>query len=286
MSIPAPGYRPLTATPFRNCRTYSEIEPCPALRPYVRCFWGGQKRASDIADSPWEGLVIPDTCADVIYTVDYTAQMVAACFCGVNDRAFLASLHRGGHTVSVFAVRFYAWGAYAFSEDSLAGTLNTASDARQRFDWLDKPLRACLPALSALPEQARFAQTLLLKRLKAVRHSAVVEDAVRQILLHRGACEVRDLSREVFVSERHLERLFHEYIGITPKKLSGLIRYQSLWGDIVRRAPFNLLDAVQRYGYTDAAHLMREFRRYHSMNIRAACALAMDVTTTEAAGNL
>lgn len=28
---------------------------------------------------------------------------------------------------------------------------------------------------------------------------------------------------------RQLERLFHEYIGMTPKKLGKLVRYQFLW---------------------------------------------------------
>lgn len=65
-----------------------------------------------------------------------------------------------------------------------------------------------------------------------------------------------------------MERLFHEYIGMTPKKLSNLVRYQCLWRDIVSQSHFNILDAVYKYGYTDSSHLKREFKRYHSMSIR------------------
>lgn len=266
---PTAFYRPLTATPFRRCAAYSEIEPCAALRTCVRCFWGGAE-----AVAPGR-LVIPDTCADIIYTIDHTAQTVDAAFCGVNDRPFSTCGARGdGHAVSVFAIRFYAWRAYVFAEDSLDGTLNGGGDARAWFSWLDRPLRARLPALKTLPEQSRFAEALLLKRLETARQNAALDSAAGCMLLHRGAWGIDRLSQEMFLSTRQLERLFHEYAGVTPKKLSSIIRYQCLWSDVVRPGPFPVLDAVCRYGYTDTAHLMREFKRYHSMDLRAAKALA------------
>lgn len=37
---------------------------------------------------------------------------------------------------------------------------------------------------------------------------------------------------------------------------------------------FDLLNAVHKYGYTDQSHLLREFRKYHSMDIHRARTLA------------
>ena len=34
-------------------------------------------------------------------------------------------------------------------------------------------------------------------------------------------------------------------------------------------------DAVLKYGFTDEAHLLREFKRYHGMGLRKARALAL-----------
>ena len=79
-----------------------------------------------------------------------------------------------------------------------------------------------------------------------------------------------ELAKECFISSRQLERLFGEYIGITPKKLCSLVRYQCLWNEILRNPGFHIQDAVHKYRYTDQAHLMREFRRYHTMDIRSA----------------
>ena len=98
---------------------------------------------------------------------------------------------------------------------------------------------------------------------------------MNDILLHHGGLAISQLSKENFICGRQMERLFHEYIGITPKKLSNLVRYQCLWRDIVYKSHLNMMDAVQRYGYTDSSHLMREFERYHSMNIRDALKMAL-----------
>lgn len=37
---------------------------------------------------------------------------------------------------------------------------------------------------------------------------------------------------------------------------------------------FDVLSAVHKYGYTDQSHLLREFKRYHSMDMHKARAIA------------
>ena len=103
-----------------------------------------------------------------------------------------------------------------------------------------------------------------------------MKNAVNNILMHKGSLEISNLAKESFVSSRQLERLFHEYVGITPKKLSNLVRYQFLWRDILCNSNFNIMDAVHRYGYSDQSHLLHEFKRYHSMDIQSAKMMAMN----------
>lgn len=102
----------------------------------------------------------------------------------------------------------------------------------------------------------------------------IVDRVMQDILQHHGGLEISRLAKENFISSRQMERLFHEYIGMTPKKLSNLVRYQYLWKDIVSQRNFDIASAVSKYGYTDLPHMMREFKRYHSMNIREAREMA------------
>lgn len=269
------SYCPLTATPFKRNPFYAEIAPDRQLQSYIRCFWGTEQPFVQTAGDNASTIVIPDTCADIIYNIDYTDNTVSGGFCGVNDHSFCAhSGGKAGHLVSTFAIRFYAWAAYAFAEDSLKSTLNGYSEVASRFEWLDKMLRPSLLELKTLQEKASYAEKLLMVRAQNPKKNEIVENTVNNILMHRGSLAVSNLAKEAFVSSRQLERLFHEYIGITPKKLSNLIRYQFLWKDILSEPDFNILSAVHKYGYTDQAHLLHEFKRYHSMDIRGAKLIA------------
>lgn len=40
-----------------------------------------------------------------------------------------------------------------------------------------------------------------------------------------------DLKQGTLIGERQLERLFSEYVGVSPKSLASMVRYQYLWSD-------------------------------------------------------
>ncbi|MDE7333475.1 MAG: helix-turn-helix domain-containing protein [Lachnospiraceae bacterium] len=270
-------YYPLTATPFKRNSSYTEITPCRQLKSYVRCFWGTEQPVIQRAEEHTDQIVIPDTCADIIYYIDHTKNTVSGGFCGVNDHSFYVQEEgKAGHSVSTFAIRFYAWSVYAFAEDSLKSTANTYDEIGTRFEWIDRAVRPKLLELKSIQEKASYAEQLLTGKVINPRENEIVNHAVNCILINKGAMGVTALAKELFVSSRQLERLFHEYIGITPKKLSNLIRYQFLWRDILWEPDFNILNSVHKYGYTDQSHLLHEFKRYHSMDIHSAKSMAFE----------
>ena len=268
-------YYPITATPLKRNNSYVEILPNQLLTPYIRCYWGSEYPLIQVELDESPELVIPDTCVDIIYHIDYTDNVVTDGFCGVNDCSFYANNDgTTGHEVSTFAIRFYAWSAYAFADDTLRATLNGYYDVGSRFEWLDKIIRSMLLELRTLQDKILFVEQLYIKRLSGIRNNAIVDNSIQNILNNKGSLDISNIAKQSFVSTRQLERLFHEYIGITPKKISNIIRYQFLWRDILYEPHFDILNAVYKYGYTDQSHLLREFKKYHSMDINAAKVIA------------
>ncbi len=103
------SYNPITATPFQCTEEYMEFVPCDALKPYIRCFWGSKKAVAQEKNSVGKmGIVIPDTCMDIIFTVDFTNNKIFSSFCGIDDRTFvIRNDSKEKKTFLVFAIRFF-----------------------------------------------------------------------------------------------------------------------------------------------------------------------------------
>ncbi|MFC3757505.1 DUF6597 domain-containing transcriptional factor [Chryseobacterium tructae] len=87
--------------------------------------------------------------------------------------------------------------------------------------------------------------------------------AVQQyILQNKGTVLSRDLEKFTGYSERHLERKFENYMGISPKKYSNIIRlhyFLSLINKGIMEDNMTLLS--YHAGFSDQSHLIREFKK-------------------------
>lgn len=264
-------YRPITSTPFKRNSSYREFEPCDALKPYIRCFWGTAELISGNAENT---LVIPDTCMDIIFTANYTSNLLTSIFCGIDDRTFTAESEHGSAVFS-FGIRFYAWGTAMFAEDSLKNTQNAFLNAQEHFPRLKKTIEPLLFSVSDIRKIIPIAEQALLKSFKEKHRNSTVIEAVGAILENSGNLRISELSKEIHISERQLERVFREYMGCSVKGLASMIRYQYLWNEVMFSKDFDILNAVAKYGYSDQSHLLNDFKKYHSMNIREAKAYAL-----------
>lgn len=265
-------YTPITATPFLRSESYIEVPPCEALQPYIRCFWGSHRPYKQKkTDRPEWHLVVPDTCMDLIFTANYTENRIDSGFCGIDDRTFQEELVQPRiEKTSTFAIRFYAWSAVLFADDSLCDVKNARVDAGCHFYGLKKELENRIFDAETLEERIAITERYLLGHIRKDRENRLFMETATQILKDRGGRNMAHLAGELHVSTRQMERVFQENMGISPKKFSSLVRYQYLWQDILFLSRFDVQDAVHRYGYTDQAHLLRDFKRFHGMTPREA----------------
>lgn len=265
------GFKPLTAFPFVRDHSYTEFVPCEALRPYVRCFWGSEKPyAEKPTDAAVNRLVTPDTCMDIIFHVNHTKNQISGKFCGIDDMPFYTGISHSQHLVSVFGIRFYAWTAFLFADDSMKLVKNQYFDAKQYFYKLTKEMESVLLEIKHIRNRIEYAQKCLLRCLCIKREQPVLTESVGILLSHRGSVRVDHLAEQICVSKRQIERVFSEYAGISPKALASLIRYQYVWRETLYSKNFNIADAVFRYGYADQPHLLKDFKKYHGLNLREA----------------
>lgn len=262
-------YRPITSTPFSKYEI--EIDPCPVLKPYVRCFWGTACPEEAVLS---EKLIIPDTCMDIIFRVDHAENRSNGVFCALDDRSYRTVPSARNVVVSVFGIRFYAWTAALFTEDTLKGSKNGRYPAEAFFSKIKSELEPAVTAEHNIFDRKKAAERVLLKHMRAAEADSGLLNAVYGMLKSCGGAKIADIREYACVSERKLERLFEDAMGLSPKAFSSLLRYQLLWQEMVSSRGFNVLDAVEKYGYTDQSHLLNDFKKRHLMYPKEAVELA------------
>lgn len=268
MQILANMYRPITAAPFLHSSSYCEITPCKPLLPFIRCFWGtsGSGILSEKGASP--DLVIPDTCMDIIFHINGEQKRCEGFLCAIDEGSYRGRGYE--EKGEVFAVRFYAWSAVLFAERDFSGTKNRAFAVEEFFSRLKSELEPQLIETAALSERVAAAEKALLKTLCPDRINADLANAVYYMLKTNGKAKVSEICAYTAVSERQLERVFNYSMGVSAKAFSLLLRYQLLWQDIALSPQFSILDAVEKFGYTDQSHLLKDFRKRHMMTPKEA----------------
>lgn len=95
-----------------------------------------------------------------------------------------------------------------------------------------------------------------------------IRDALHYIDRKCGATTIRELSQQTMMSQRHLERLFKIYMGVSPKQVCNIVRIRrvldGLWQSSHHRS---LTDLALQFGYADQAHLANNFRHLIGMSI-------------------
>jgi AraC-like DNA-binding protein len=101
----------------------------------------------------------------------------------------------------------------------------------------------------------------LLQRLAVgVRPAAEVERAWRRVVSTAGRVPVEVLADEVGWSRRHLAARFREQVGLPPKRVARVLRFEHALRAVADASPGRWADVAVRCGYYDQAHLARDFR--------------------------
>lgn len=68
------------------------------------------------------------------------------------------------------------------------------------------------------------------------------------------------LNENVALSQRQIERLFKRWLGMTPKHYQRILRIKKAVSFLRQHKKVNLADVSLQFGFSDQAHMTREFR--------------------------
>ena len=177
---------------------------------------------------------------------------------GVVTGRFTALLEGKGR---VFGIKFRPAGFRPFLGSSVSALTDRSVAVSEVFGRPGDALVDEILSLEAEPAMARAADRFLSDRLPP-RDSAVhyVNRIVRLIVSDRSITHVDDVVDRAGVGKRTLQRLFNDYVGVTPKWVIQRYRLHEAADRLAGGHDLNVAALAQDLGYFDQAHFVRDFK--------------------------
>ncbi|MGY5255011.1 DUF6597 domain-containing transcriptional factor [Sphingobacterium spiritivorum] len=91
----------------------------------------------------------------------------------------------------------------------------------------------------------------------------LLSSALQHITHHKGLVTVEQLVRYSGYTERHVERIFAEQVGMSPKKFGNIVQLHSFLKLLRTKTPETSLTTIcYQSGYFDQSHLIKAFKKY------------------------
>lgn len=244
---------------------YREIKPDPRLEPFVKCFWIMER---DYGVPGAHEVVWPDGKTEVLFLAEGRFErdgepLPLALFIGPLTQPIILT---SPGKVRLAGVRFWPWGFWPFWKSPV----NRLRDRLFSYAEMTGPTAGGLQeqiASVGINASVPLLEQYLLTALDegALQTHPLVAPMARQILDAEEALSGAGLEQRSGVSVRHLERLFQEVVGLTPKKLGAIARFDRARRALFRNPRMEITEAAHLLGYYDLSHFIRDFRANFGM---------------------
>lgn len=238
----------------------------PALRPYLRRYdgyWDTGGNSYRVRMLPQDRIVVVISLGRPFCQVRLPGTPAAggggigSLTAGLADGPGVVE-HRGGQ--EAVRLEFTPLGARRFFGMPMRELTNLAVELR---DVLGVEAAVLADRLAGTPDWARrfdLVDAFLIARLeRGPAPTPEVGHAWRLLAASAGTMPVARIAAEVGWSREHLVRRFSEQVGLAPKATARVMRFQRALG-LLRRPGVRLVEVAAVCGYSDQAHLSREFQ--------------------------
>lgn len=240
-------------------------QPAEALRPYLEHYWFVSQAPGEVVDLRVD--VFVDARADLVFNFDapYRREVIGGATVEIAasnlDAQRLAPIRiiQSG-SVRIAGVRFRLGGLAPFAREPLAPFTDLTPAPDAVFGPKVRDLEAALRADPGPDAAAALLDAFFLDRFAAPPHAFA--RALDTLISTGGRASVADLSAAAGVSPRQVERLFARHLGIPPKTVGRILRFQGALRSLMADPGCQLGEIAADAGYYDQAHFIRDFRLF------------------------
>jgi AraC-like DNA-binding protein len=160
-------------------------------------------------------------------------------------------------------IQFKTLGAYVFLNQPLRDFTNNYVNLDCIFKNEADETWEQLQEAETINEKFLLAENFLYRKLltnKIPNHKLIA--SIDLLFKNAAHISIEEICRQHHISRKHLNFLFLEYLGVSPKMLSSLNRFQSILHTINRSRPDKLTTIAYELDFFDQAHFNNNFKRF------------------------
>jgi AraC-like DNA-binding protein len=241
---------------------YRAIRPSVANAAFVDCYWmlQGTSTPEDIQR------IVPDGRPELIIHLGDSFAHRRGAIWEVQPECFFVGqisgpmLLRPTGPTNTLGIRFHPHGASRLFRIPLEELSGRSVPLHDLSPQLNRELTAVRDIYTTTMQLAHVDRVLQRGFVRKAKKDRLVEAAVAEIIASGGAVETAALADRLSVSLRQLQRRFKDEVGIGPKLLSRMQRFQRVFW--AYESSSDWVDVAVECGYFDQAHLINDFRNF------------------------
>ena len=232
--------------------TYRHVRygPPRALADWVEHFWLESWELRD--RTPQTRVVLPHPCVHLVFAPGRSR------IYGVQLSRFVRELKGNDR---ILGIKFRPGAFYPFFQKPISRIANASLPAQQVFQnaiSAEKSILACCDDLAMVDMAAQFLMAHLPPLDPNVDTACKI---VEEIAIDRCVTRVEHLTARYGLQERTLQRLFHRYVGASPRWVIKRYRVYEVLNQLSAGMPVAWAALAQDMGYFDQSHFNNDFRK-------------------------
>ncbi|USG64364.1 helix-turn-helix transcriptional regulator [Brevibacillus ruminantium] len=240
---------------------YREFLPSNELESYVACYW---TLDANVSERNHLHRIIPDGCVDIIFDLNASSSTNAAFAVGLMTTYETINL-----TVnqSLFGIRFFSDTARRLIRYPVSELMSYHVFLEEIWGSEGKFIAEEVTSANNRSEMIERVETLLIRLLLQNESNSdqLLQSSMKYMYASQGTISVRMLSEKLGYSERKVRRTFQKELGISPKELLDILRFQYMLREMKKGVPSRLTDLALNYGFYDQPHFNRNFKRFYGL---------------------
>lgn len=243
------------------------FKPNSDVSDFVKCYWTLE---SSKEKTPRINTIVPDGTMKMIFHYgdlywhhpeDGNSFLQPRCFLiGQLTRPYV--VEPDGDT-GTFVVRFHPNGFLPFTTIPIKEMENTPVPLEKLFGKEAQELEYKILNANNVLDRIALIESFLLSRLNNKELvDRIIQSTIETVSTANGQLSINELSKHSNLNRRILARKFSSTVGLSPKKLSKIIRLQATLKILLNKKVSKLTDLAYENEYFDQAHFIKDFKEF------------------------